>query len=179
MADALTDIRDELSELAARVAELEASPPPAPAGPPRGGELDEETFWALTGLKDRLAHHPSTRSGAVMLVGSLGLPGRGPVEWQQAVGTEGLLESDWSERASVFAALGHPVRLELLRLVLGGTASTADLARTEGLGTTGQLHHHLRQLVSAGWVRQAGRGHYEVPPARVVALLALVAGAER
>jgi len=34
-------------------------------------------------------------------------------------------------------------------------------------------------LLSAGWVRQSGRGNYEIPAARIVPLLACVLGAER
>jgi len=79
----------------------------------------------------------------------------------------------------VLGALGHPVRLELLRHILLGTHATADLAEMESLGTTGQLHHHLRQLVATGWVRQSGRGSYEIPASRVVPLLACLIGAQR
>lgn len=137
-----------------------------------------DPFWALNALNSRLGQHEETAQGAVMIVGSLNLPGDLPVAWEQTMGTEGALETDWSERAASFAALGHPVRLELLRNILSGVRTTADLAEIEGFGTTGQLHHHLRQLVAAGWVRQAGRGSYEVPAARVVPLLAAMMGAE-
>lgn len=141
--------------------------------------VDEEQYWALTGLRSRLGDHPATAEGAVMLIGSMTLPGGAPVAWQQSAGTTGMLETDWSDRAAEFAALGHPVRLELLRHLLSGVHATAELAEVAALGTTGQLHHHLRQLVAAGWVRQSGRGSYEVPAARVVPLLASLAGAQR
>ncbi|MCR2826159.1 helix-turn-helix domain-containing protein [Microbacterium sp. zg.Y909] len=71
------------------------------------------------------------------------------------------------------------MRLELLRRILTGTTTTAQLADIDTLGTMGQLHHHLRQLVSAGWVRQSGRGSYEVPAARVVPLLTGLFGSGR
>lgn len=176
-------LQDQLDALARRVEHLEsrvgsgtefraADTPSTPA-------LDPEAFWALEGVQARRSDHPSTAQGMVMLVGSLTLPDGGPVAWQEGAGTAGLFESDWSERAATFAALGHPVRLELLRHILNGTHTTAELADIDGLGTTGQLHHHLRQLVAAGWVRQSGRGSYEVPAARIVPLLAGVLGAER
>ncbi len=141
--------------------------------------VDEERFWALTQLQARLGDHPATVEGAVMLVGSLTLPDGAPVAWQQSAATAGMWETDWSDRAASFAALGHPVRLELLRQILSGVRATAELAGTASLGTTGQLHHHLRQLVAAGWVKQSGRGNYEVPAARIVPLLACLVGAER
>lgn len=174
MADDIEQLRSEVRALAERVSELELGRPVA-----RSADLGEGAFWALEGLADRLADHPSTEDGAVMLVGQLTLPTGAPVSWQQAAGTAGMLESEWAERAPTFAALGHPVRIELLRHILSGVHATAELAAIDSLGTTGQLHHHLRQLVASGWVRQSGRGSYEVPAARIVPLLACVVGAER
>ena len=177
MTQEIDDLRRELAALAQRVARLESGeqvPQPTPA-PGR----DEHRFWALNGLQERLPDHPATTSGAVMLVGSLTLPDGAPVAWQQSAGSAGLFETDWSDRAAAFGALGHPARLELLRHIVSGVHATAELAEIPSLGTTGQLHHHLRQLVTTGWVRQSGRGRYEVPAARVVPLLACLIGAER
>ena len=42
------------------------------------------------------------------------------------------------------------------------------------LGTTGQLHHHLRALVAAGWLASTGRGSWQVPASRVIPLLVVV-----
>lgn len=137
--------------------------------------LDAERSWALAGLKQRLPH------GGVLVTGSIGLPHDDQVaaEWQQASGREALLDADWSELAAPLAALGHPVRLELLRAVLTGTTTTTGLSELEAMGTRGQLHHHLRELTAAGWLRSAGRGFYEVPATRVVPLLATILGAQR
>ncbi|MDN5894474.1 MAG: helix-turn-helix domain-containing protein [Nocardioides sp.] len=157
------DFAAELASLRDRVTRLEEDAATSP---------DPDTFWALEGLRARRAEHPATADGVVLLTGSLTLPTGEPVEWQQAGATASLLEEDWSERAVSLAALSHPVRLDLLRRVLGGTRTTAGLA--DELGSTGQLHHHLRQLVAAGWLRQRGRGAYEVPAARVVPLLVVL-----
>lgn len=171
----LQALKDELIALTARVASLESGPPPAGTGDTASGDA----FWALGGLRLRLPDHESTRDGAVMLVGAVTLPTGAPVEWQQGAGTAGLFEVEWGDRAAAFAALGHPVRLELLRHILAGTHATAELAAMESLGTTGQLHHHLRQLVSTGWVTQSGRGSYDVPARRVIPLLACLVAVER
>ncbi|MEJ1089596.1 helix-turn-helix domain-containing protein [Microbacterium sp. Mu-80] len=183
MTEELNELREQVHALAERLEALERlrdderqrehqQERAAPIG-------DSDTFWALDGLNARLADDATTADGAVMLVGSLTLPTGAPVSWQVGRGTAGMLEVDWSDHAAVFAALGHPVRIELLRHILSGVQTTAELAQVEGLGTTGQLHHHLRQLVSAGWVRQSGRGSYEVPATRVVPLLVCVLGVER
>jgi DNA-binding transcriptional ArsR family regulator len=173
MNEDIVDLRAALAALSGRVAALEG------AGRPRPEDAHEQpAFWALRGLREQLAADPDVTDGAVMLVGSVVLPD-GAAEWQQAASTAGLVESEWSELSTVLSALAHPVRLEILRRIVTGTHSTAELASLAGLGTTGQLHHHLRQLVGAGWVRQSGRGSYEVPAARVVPLLAVIAAAQR
>lgn len=177
MAEA-TNSNEALAALEARVRKLELdqaqhhqSSPAQPA--------TTDPLWALSELRSRLPEHPDTHRGAVMIVGSLTLPDETPVSWQESASTDSLLEIDWSEHASAFAALGHPVRLELLRHLLSGVRTTAELVDIGFLGTTGQLHHHLRQLVSAGWVRQTARGAYEVPAARVVPLFACLTGGQR
>lgn len=187
--DELGELRAALGELSARVAALETASSgvaPLPGQAPSKlstsaqGQADaDDPFWALETLRAKLGDHPVTEQGAVMLVGALTLPTGAPVAWQESAGTENLFETEWSELAAGFAALGHPVRLELLRLILSGMHATADLAAVETFGTTGQLHHHLRQLVAAGWVRQSGRGNYEVPAARVVPLLVGLVGVAR
>lgn len=180
-----TELLARIDALTQRLDALEAAHFTAPATAGRdllqipAATSKSGDFWALDGLQARRSEHPSTADGIVMLVGSVTLPDDTPVSWQMGAGTAGLLETEWAERATVFAALGHPVRLEILRHILAGTHETAELAQIEGLGTTGQLHHHLRQLLAAGWLRQSGRGNYEVSAARVVPLLASVLGAER
>jgi hypothetical protein len=172
---------EQLRELRERVDALERterSGQAAPRGEPETTTPgDDKEFWALHALKRWQAGHPATERGAVLFTGALTLPTGEPVEWQQAGGTASLLEADWSGAAPALAALSHPVRLELLRQVLTGARTTAALAEVESLGSTGQLHHHLRQLVSAGWLRQSGRGSYEMPPTRIVALLAILEAA--
>lgn len=179
MAETDDDLRHEIAALSGRVSRLEAMAGEDVHARSVSPVVDEERFWALAGLQARLGDHPATADGAVLLVGSLTLPDGAPVAWQQSAGTSGMWETDWSDQAATFAALGHPVRLELLRQILSGVHATAELAETASLGTTGQLHHHLRQLVATGWVKQSGRGSYEIPAARVVPLLVCLVGAER
>ncbi|MFC0110049.1 helix-turn-helix domain-containing protein [Kibdelosporangium aridum] len=153
------ELDERLAALEERVAALEGR---------RSGSIPEGTFWALEGLKDRAPE------GAVLFTGAVPLPTGHFYEWQQGETVENLLGQDWSELSGAFAALGHPVRLLLLRLILTGVQSTAELQEHEALGTTGQLYHHLRQLVAAGWLHVTGRGHYAVPGARVVPLLTVL-----
>jgi hypothetical protein len=135
-------------------------------------------FWALDGLKAQLAEH-GAEQGGVLFTGSVRLPTHERYDWQYALPTEALLDTEdrWTEAADSFAALGHPVRMRLLREILGGRRTVAELTALDGIGTTGQAYHHLRQLTAAGWLHTPGRARYEVPPGRVVPLLVALATA--
>lgn len=99
----------------------------------------------------------------------------GPVRWQLTLDSDQLLELDWTTLAPALSALGHPARLLILQLIARGEATTAaDLADTPDLGSTGQIYHHLRQLVGAGWLRATARGRHEVPPERLVPLVVVL-----
>ncbi|MGY0064723.1 ArsR/SmtB family transcription factor [Streptomyces sp. LZ34] len=148
-----------LAALEERVSRLEVEPQAS----------RDEVFWALDGLRRRL-----TGAGQVLFTGALNLPTGERYEWQQGAETGPLLEADWSEGAAPLAALGHPVRLTLLRAALRGTRSAAELQEAAGLHTTGQLYHHLKQLTATGWLQAEGRGHYQVPAGRVVPLLVVL-----
>ncbi|MET9684617.1 ArsR/SmtB family transcription factor [Streptomyces coeruleorubidus] len=161
------ELEERVAELERRLAVLEGAHP-APPGP------DESDFWALNGLKEQLSELGAA-DGGILYTGSVRLPTGEEYAWQMGALTEGLLEDDWTTAAESFAALGHPVRLRLLREILGGRRTAAELAELEEVGTTGQIYHHLRRLTGTGWLHATGRGGYEVPPSRVVPLLVAVA----
>ncbi|MQA33885.1 helix-turn-helix domain-containing protein [Modestobacter roseus] len=159
-----------LTRIEQRLAALEARLIAVPAGPPA-----PEQFWLLHALATEAAGLPG---GAVAYGGQVRLPGGEEYAWQRTHGAEEVRAADPEEDdalAAALSALAHPVRLRLLREVLGGTTTTAALAALPGLGTTGQLHHHLRQLTTAGWLRTTARGAYGVPPERVVPLHVVLA----
>ena len=162
---------ERLADLARRVAALEGAPG-GRSDPDAGPDRPPGAFWALAALQ---RHHPE---GAVLFTGALGMPDGRRYEWQETRPAEALLGGDWTDAGAALAALASPVRLRLVREVLRGErTSAAELAELEGLGTSGQVYHHLRQLTAAGWLRAAARGRYEVPPERVVPLLVVVAAA--
>lgn len=138
-------------------------------GPSRRGQVADK-YWVLDGLRER----NEAPGGQVLLAGSVMLPTGVPYEFQLSGTTEDLLDQVWSEHADVLDALAHPVRLRLLEEVTRGVRTTAELGALEGLGTSGQLHHHLRQLVAAGWLRSTNRGVYDIPAVRVVPLLLMI-----
>jgi hypothetical protein len=163
------ELEDRVTRLEDRVGRLEETAVTAPAAP-----AGDPTFWALEGLKARLPD-----PGGVLFTGAVTLDDGGRAEWQEAFPTPALLDGFAEHAAAPLSALAHPVRLLILREALRGTVSAAELADHERLGTSGQTYHHLRQLVAAGWLRNAGRGRYLVPAERVVPLLVAIAAVTR
>lgn len=133
---------------------------------------DEDPFWALHGLEERL---PSP--GGVLYAGSVDL-GAGPVQYQWGRPTGALRAADWSERAERIAALGHRLRLAILQHLLDGECTVAQLVEELSLASTGVAYHHLNALQQAGWVSSPRRGSWQLPPSRIVPLLAIVLALE-
>ncbi|HEU5161084.1 MAG TPA: winged helix-turn-helix domain-containing protein [Streptosporangiaceae bacterium] len=165
-------LTERVARLEARVRRLEGTPGATRAGGTTSPDAD--TFWALEGLKDR-----TPEPGAVLFTGHITLPTGEHYEWQQVHLADDLLTDDWSHGVAALAALAHPVRLLLLGEILRGARTAGELSAHEQLGTTGQLYHHLRQLVAAGWLRSTTRGQYAVPGERVVPLLVALAATRR
>ncbi|MFD4033477.1 ArsR/SmtB family transcription factor [Streptomyces sp. NPDC058637] len=98
-----------------------------------------------------------------------------PVEGGPRAVTAAILSStDLDFLGTRLSALAHPVRLRLVLACLEHASKTSELKALSGMGTTGQIYHHLRQLVHAGWLSSSHRGQYEVSSAAVDALAALL-----
>jgi DNA-binding transcriptional ArsR family regulator len=155
-----------VAELLDRMARIEERVVPVAAP-----EADTR-FWALEALRA-----VAGTDGRLVFAGTVELPAGLHYEWQEEHVAAGLLDADWSAVAAALGALGHPVRLAVLRAVLGGRHTIGALGELPELASSGQVYHHLRELQAAGWVRQAGRNHYVVPGERVVPLLVALAAA--
>lgn len=177
-----------LEALEARVHELEdrapSTRPSASASAPEGAESigtagttgtteDTDPFWALTALKE---HAPAP--GAVVFAGAVDV-GLGHLEYQWGRPVEHLLAADWAEHAEPVAALGHPLRLAILRRLLDGEHTVAQIVDELELGSTGVAYHHLSALQSGGWATSPRRGSWSIPASRVVPLLAIITALEK
>ncbi|GAA1835738.1 winged helix-turn-helix domain-containing protein [Microlunatus capsulatus] len=162
--EVLADLQERVRRLEARLGADEGARP-APDAEPSAG-----TFWLLEALRAQ------GLAGAVAFGGTAADAEGGPVSWQITRSAEDLTGTDWAVSVPALAALGHPSRMQILQLVATGRARTAaELAHAEGLGTTGQIYHHLRQLVAGGWLRVTTRGQHQVPAERLVPLLVVLA----
>ncbi|MFF2642500.1 ArsR/SmtB family transcription factor [Streptomyces niveus] len=171
------ELEERVAELERRLAALERAE--NPDRPPRGERPEitaDDAFRPLRQLEEQLAELEAP-DGGVTYTGSVRLPTEQQYRWQFTELTGQLLDADWSVTVDCFAALGHAVRLRLLREILGGLRTAAELTALDDIGTTGQIYHHLRQLTGAGWLQATGRGRYEVPAARVVPLLVMLSAA--
>lgn len=140
---------ERLAALEARVAALEA------AAPSSSAEVVDD-------------------SGVVSYEGAVRL--HGEVSWRIDYSPSAALGLPAAPTAEVLAALGHPVRLALVRRLLTGPASAAELQDAAELSSTGQVYHHLRALTAARVVEQDGRS-FRVPATGVVPVLTMLLAA--
>ena len=154
---------DRLDALEARVAAIEARLA-APVG-----TLDTEALRTLAS-----AGGTADCDGAVRVSGSVRV-GQRRVSWQTDHAAAALVQASPEPVAAVLAAAGHPLRLAVLRALLDGPATSAELAERVSPGSTGQLYHHLDKLAAAGLIDQPSRGTYALPASHVVPVLVLIA----
>lgn len=167
-------VADRLAALERRVSELERAdgagtgPESAPGPATEASKVRSESSEVRSGASDG-------GSGTVHYGGDVHL--HGDVSWRIAYDAGAALDLDDDPRTSVLAALGHPVRVRIVRSLLRGPRGTAELGEAAELASTGQLYHHLRALTHCGLVVQDGRGSYRIPAATVVPALVLLTAA--
>ncbi|MFE3443455.1 ArsR/SmtB family transcription factor [Nocardia sp. NPDC059180] len=158
------DLAERLTEVERRVAALELARPATD---------DEDEQWAATRLREE------DGEGAVLLAGAGYLPTGEKYEWQAQFTVADALAEDLAEAAECLAVLGDPIRLRLLREIVNGRRTAAELAGVDGLGSSAEVYHHLRALAAVGWLHTAGLGRFEVPAQRLVPLLVALAATRR
>lgn len=138
-----------------------------------------DRLWAVEVLQGRSGppFESDHSRGSLVYAGSVTAPGSGTVVWQIERPVPLLLEQEWDGVAPVLAALGHPVRLQIIRRLLAGARTSQDLQEIADLGTTGRLYHHVRELEASGLIVSPRRNHYAIRPEKIVPCLVIVAAA--
>jgi DNA-binding transcriptional ArsR family regulator len=169
------DLATRVSDLERRLALLEDDGEPTP----QRQIVDTDTFWALARLAERTGPEFDRDgvAGSLLYAGRATTPGGGALIWQAEHPLPDVLAEGWEDAAVALAALGNPVRLEIVRRLLLGGETVQELQEIPGLGTSGQLYHHLRDLQAAGLVTQRRRGRYGVAADKVVPALIIIAAA--
>lgn len=174
----LESLRAEVRQLARSVRELRGTACP---GSPRDDEEEHIAAERAATLDPRavaLAREARER-GAAGLLTHFGYYGSGERGYYWAADgrtADELLRQDDERAARVLAALGNPQRLALARAILERPGTAAELVERLGMGTTGQVYHHLKALQAADLVTQEERGVFAFRGHRAQGLLLLLAG---
>ncbi len=184
LAAEIDSLRDEVRSLATTVRSLTEGGRIARSGlsPAAQSALDREDESIRVAAKELVGEARARGvAGIVRYSGyyaSSGEEGRGESLWVDEERTSDELLAQGHERvAKVLAALGNAQRLAILGAILERPASAAELVERLGMGTTGQVYHHLNALQAADLVSQSGRGRFEFRFGKVPAFLTLLAGA--
>lgn len=121
-------------------------------------------------------------SGDLSGNGRVGYSGTGPwegssVAWRTERGWDDVIALAADPVARVLTALANDIRLRIVGELVSGPAGTGELAARLQVATSGQLFHHLKELLGAGVIHQPRRGVYALRPQHVLPLLAVISAA--
>jgi DNA-binding transcriptional ArsR family regulator len=155
----------ELGRLADRVARLERD---SPAAAPSSADA------ALA--RQLLSDLEADPERATVVYAGAGVRDDGAVAWQMDRSWDDVLALA-TDAGIVLAALGSPTRIAIVVQLLAGAVTTGELTRRLDQPSSGQLFHHLKELLAAGVVHQPLRGTYAIRHQHVVPLLAVLSAA--
>jgi DNA-binding transcriptional ArsR family regulator len=160
---ALAAAVDALTE---RVSRLERTRPASGASAVTDGSLVRRMLDELWDTADG-----SAPDGRIVYAGA-GPWADGTVAWQIGRGWADIGEAGEDAIASLFGALANPHRIRILRELVTGPVSTSELAERLDQPSSGQLFHHLKELLAAGVIYQPERGTYAIRREDVIPVLA-------
>ncbi|HEU4426103.1 MAG TPA: helix-turn-helix domain-containing protein [Pilimelia sp.] len=163
------DVERLIGDLAARVERLEQ------AERSRAQAAGQGARRFVEGLSQEDAGTPGE---ATIGYAGAGPWGTGAVAWQMNRTWDEVRGAAGERSAALFSALASPTRVRIVAELLGGGLTTAELTRRLDQPSSGQLFHHLKELLAAGVIHQPVRGTYAVREHRVIPLLALLAAAD-
>jgi hypothetical protein len=115
--------------------------------------------------------------GATLFYSGAGQIGPFQLNWKRRESLCAVLSADPALVARELAALASPVRVVLLRAMLGGPQTSQQLREMLDAGSAGPLYHHLKELISAGLVIQPERNLYAIPPSKAVTVCVTIMAA--
>jgi DNA-binding transcriptional ArsR family regulator len=171
-----------VAELTERIAILEqqnegaatAVPPTQSLSP---GEIDFALLDRLYKRDGPLYAADGVKGAIVYAANYQAASGKRAIWYAESAAPE-LLTYDDQLLTQILVALSHPIRLQLVRLLLKeGETDRQTMQTAVGSQSAGQLYFHLNNLLAAGLVVQLRRGVYEIELGKVSQLLALLATA--
>lgn len=177
--DRETSPLDRLRELEARVGALEvaslrsalADSGSGPTCPDGTGQSRTPTAGLDLWVVDRLRSDLPGDGGVVF--GGAVRTGAGIAQYQWCR-TTAITEVEWDDQLERLAAVAHPVRGAILRRLLRGPASVAELVGEAVVSSAGTAYHHVAALTAGGWVAKQPGGRLSIPVGRIVPLLTLI-----
>ncbi len=132
------------------------------------GEADGDLARAVAALTERVASLEARAANGTVAF---------DVEATDGDETNAVFAAPPEGAMRVLAALSSAPRLALYRAALAGPVTSAELMTAAELNTTGQLYHHLRELVGVGLMAQEGRDRYAAVRDRLPAARAILRAA--
>jgi DNA-binding transcriptional ArsR family regulator len=134
------------------------------------------SFQARTAISPPASEAPTSQEGTIQgtlsYAGTIQLAGR-PFRFQQRLPAQSLFEAAPDLLAQMFAALASPHRVIILRTLCEKPCTAQQLQEVLGMGSAGQLYHHLKELLAAGLITQRERSSaYTIEPAKVIPICA-------
>jgi len=165
-----SELHRRLDDLESRLAYLESRHDPR-VGP--GGDASPTDALPTSAVP---AEAPEMGHASVTYTGS-GEWNGAPLAWRMEHSWDAVRTLAGDSAARVLGALSSGLRLRIVAALLERPCTTAELVERLEQPSSGQLFHHLRELLAAGVVHQPVRGTYAVRRQDVVPLLALLAAA--
>lgn len=167
-ADTPPDLRTLVEALTDRVARLEDS---------RSRAAHRDTAIVEGLLRDLDGDGSGTTGPATVVYAGAGTWGDGTAAWQAAREWDEVVEAADEPVARILSALANGTRLRIVGELLRGRRTTAELTEQLDQPSSGQLFHHLKELIAAGVVHQPVRGTYAIRVQHVVPILAVLSAA--
>ncbi len=164
--DRLTDLEEQVAVLRARLTTLEK----LVSFHMQEGVAEATPLVRATVLPaDRESHTPRTGAidGTLSYAGSIQI-GEHPYRFRQTLTVLSIFEAAPELLAPIFAALSSPHRIIILRTLCERVCTAQQLQEVLGMGSSGQLYHHLKELLAAGLITQRERSAYTIDPAKVI-----------
>jgi ArsR family transcriptional regulator, arsenate/arsenite/antimonite-responsive transcriptional repressor len=172
-------LEQQIASLQERVATLEAARDiPSLLLASSVPAADFSTLYLMQSRQGGL-YEQDGNSGAVIYAGAACIAGT-QCGWQIERPVPALLQLLSGEPellSQIFAALGNPFRLTVLRELLSGPKTSQQIQEAVGISSAGQLYHHLKELLAAGIIEQKSRNLYALPLSNVIPFLALLTAA--
>ena len=160
---------------------------PAEVGHIRKMSVTSKTFEneppAIKSIIDQLENECGEKgnTGRVTYVGVFSSGGRQSTWCKNSRNTDNLLELIETGMAEkVLKCIGNNDRLNILLSILRKPMTVAELVTNGGYGSTGQVYHHLKPLITADLITEdkhsETKGKYVVQPHKVQGIIMLLAG---